>query len=198
LVGATFPCLELQVFAALDKRWSELMASAQQGDSRAYRELLTEILPVVRAAVRRRQGSLEGVEDVVQDVLLSLHRVRHTYDPSRSFRRWLFAIVHRRAIDRLRSRGRIAKHEDWLSPQIAERAHAADDGEHAHADFGPALVRALNALPASQRQAIDLVKLKELSLSEASAHSGVSVTALKVSVHRGMKTLKQRLGGNVI
>jgi len=188
--------LESATLDAVDRYWSELMVAAQEGDSDAYRELLNGIVPFLRAAVRRHHRGDDG-EDVVQDVLLSVHRVRHTYDRSRSFRRWLLAIAHRRSIDRLRVRIRIAKHEDWLSPELVERAASQQMAEPVDLDLAPALTRAIDALPAGQRQAIDLVKLKELSLAEASAHSGVSVSALKVSVHRAMKNLKQHFAGSL-
>ncbi len=193
-VNAPAHDLEAATLDLLDQHWAELMAAAQDGDARAYRELLTGIVPLLRAAARRHHAAHE-CEDVVQEILLSVHRVRHTYDPSRSFRRWLLTIARRRSVDRLRIRGRIAKHEDWLSPELAERVRDTDAHEPSDADLAPALTRVIDALPARQRQAIDLIKLKELSLAEASAQSGVSIGSLKVSVHRAMKNLKQHLAG---
>jgi len=186
--------LEFTTLDRLDRHWAELMTAAQNGDMEAYRQLLTGIVPLLRAGARRHHAAHE-CEDVVQEILLSVHRVRHTYDPSRSFRRWLLTIARRRSVDRLRIRGRIGKHEDWLSPELAAHTRDTDVLESYDADLAPVLARAIDALPASQRQAIDLVKLRELSLAEASAHSGVSVTSLKVSVHRAMKNLKQHLAG---
>ncbi len=70
---------------AQDQAWSALMVAAQGGDGRAYGVLLGEVAPFVRALVRRKCRDPETLEDVVQDVLLNLHRVRQTYDPARSF-----------------------------------------------------------------------------------------------------------------
>jgi RNA polymerase sigma-70 factor (ECF subfamily) len=172
-----------------DARWSALMAAAQSGDGAAYAELLREALPLLRVVVRARHRG-DAVEDVVQDILLSVHRVRHTYDPSRSFRAWLLAIAQRRSIDALRTRTRRHSRETALDPELPDmtRAHEADS-----AGAEASLARAMAALPAAQRQALELVKLHELSFAEASARSGHSVSALKVSVHRALKTLRAHL-----
>src|SRR5579859_4431481 len=90
-----------------DLRWSRLMAAAQGGDREAYRRLLGEIVPFIRAIVARQHRMADRAEDVVQDVLLTLHRVRHTYDPGRSFKHWLAMIARRRSIDALRRRLRL-------------------------------------------------------------------------------------------
>src|SRR5215470_16240733 len=78
-----------------DQRWSDLMARSQLGDRLAYARLLHEVVPFIRAIVARQHRTADRIEEVVQDVLLSVHRIRHIYEPSRSFRRWLCAIAHR-------------------------------------------------------------------------------------------------------
>ena len=81
---------------------SGLMRAAQQGDARAYDRLLRAILPELRGFARRRLSSAAEAEDAVQDTLLAIHTLRHTFDPDRPFRPWLLAIARRRVIDRLR------------------------------------------------------------------------------------------------
>src|ERR1700739_3811980 len=88
-----------------DGEWRRLMAAAQPGDRAAYERLLRDILPFIRAIVARQHRTRDRVEDAVQDVLLTLHRVRHTYDPSRPFTHWLATLAKRRAIDARRRRG---------------------------------------------------------------------------------------------
>ena len=88
-------------------RWGGLMARAQNGEQAAYRLLLEELTPYLRAVARRRLGQQE-VDDAVQDILLSLHSVRNTYDPARPFKPWLIAIAQRRLVDRIRG-GRPAR-----------------------------------------------------------------------------------------
>jgi len=174
--------------------WGMLMAAAQGGDRHAYDRLLREILPYIRAIVRKHHATADRVEDVAQDVLLTIHRVRHTYDPTRPFSKWLGAIAHRRAIDALRRRVRSDAHEIF-SP-IAYETFADPDANKeisAHEDSA-VLAEAIAALPPGQRQAVELLRLKELSLAEASAESGQSVGALKVSLHRAIRALQSILG----
>ena len=87
------------------------MRRAQSGDRPAYEQLLREVSPLIRALVRRHCSNRADIEEMVQDTLLTVHRVRHTYDPSRPFCPWLAAIAWRRSIDALRRRIRVSKYE---------------------------------------------------------------------------------------
>ena len=142
---------------------------------------------------RARTRSDELVEDVVQDSLLTLHRVRHTYEPGRPVRPWLAAIAARRAIDAMRRRGRQAArevHDPAAYETFADRQ--ANAGEASEASGS--LARMMSELTPRQKEALELVKLKEMSLAEASAESGQSVASLKVNIHRAMKKLRLGLG----
>ncbi|MCC7282551.1 MAG: sigma-70 family RNA polymerase sigma factor [Acetobacteraceae bacterium] len=180
-----------------DARWSRLMAAAQDGDARAYDILLREAVPLLRAVCRRRLagGTGDEVEDAVQDALLTIHRVRHTYDPARPLRPWLAAIAERRALDHGRRLGRAAARHAALgdAAELASPAPGADavlGGRRA----GERLRRAVDELPAAQRTALHLTKLAELDLAEASRRSGMSVGALKVATHRALRALRRRFG----
>ncbi|MEA2953447.1 MAG: hypothetical protein QOJ96_2967, partial [Alphaproteobacteria bacterium] len=89
-----------------DVRRSAWMAAAQAGDSAAYERLLRDCVPLIKAVARRQGVFGDRTDDVVQDVLLTIHRARQTYDPARSFTAWLRVIAERRAIDLLRQTGR--------------------------------------------------------------------------------------------
>lgn len=179
-----------------DRAWSALMAAAQDGDRLAYAELLTGVTPFIRALVRRRCRDPELMDDVVQDTLLTLHRVRASYDPRRPFSAWLAAIAARRAIDALRRQGRRRAHE--AQDQAAYETFADGSANKSEEAAGTAEVLQLliAALPERQRQALVLVKIGEMSLAEASAASGQSIGALKVNVHRALKALRGRLTGD--
>ena len=174
--------------------WSRLMAIAQDGDRAAYEKLLRDVVPFVRAiAAGHHRG--DRIEDVVQDVLLTVHRVRHTYDPARPFEAWLATIARRRSIDALRRRGRIAAIE--TKDDIAYETFA-DPGANKDTELtvrASGLGAAIAALPEGQREAIELLKVRDLSLREASQVSGKSIAALKVNVHRAIKSLRERLRG---
>jgi RNA polymerase sigma-70 factor (ECF subfamily) len=173
------------------------MAAAQDGDRAAYERLLGQILPLVRAIAARQHRASDRIEDVVQEVLLTIHRVRHTYDPSRPFSPWLAAIARRRSIDLLRRRGRIEAIEASDTRAYETFADpAANRGQQA-GDATAALGRAVSRLPQGQREALELLKLRELSLAEASQLTGRSAGALKVNVHRALKALRARLKGEL-
>jgi RNA polymerase sigma-70 factor (ECF subfamily) len=181
---------------ARDLRWSRLMAAAQAGDRRAYEDLLRECLPLLRQICRARLRDATEAEDAVQDTLLTIHRARASYDASRPFRPWLVAITERRALDRIRARGRRSGREAALDlaadlPAPTGSADAALDADRAAAK----LRDAVQDLPQSQRTALGLTKLQDMSLQEASARSGMSVGAIKVATHRAMQTLRRRLTG---
>ena len=177
-----------------DRIWSGWMAAAQDGDKAAYARLLADVTPFVRVLVRRRCADPNRAEDVVQEVLLTLHRVRHTYDPARPFTPWLAAIAGRRSIDALRRRFRLAAHEAHDPYAYETFVDVAANKELEAGDAAQVLAGLIATLPPGQREALELVKLKELSLLEASQISGQSVAALKVGVHRAIRALRLKAG----
>ncbi len=175
--------------------WSRMMAAAQAGDRRAYERLLRESVPFIRGIVFRLHRRPDRIEDVVQEVLLTVHRVRHTYDPNRPFKHWLAMIARRRSIDALRRRRR-TEHFEVADEQAYETF--ADPAANRQLEVSAAtegLGDAIAGLTSPQRQAIQLLKLGELSLAEAARVSGKSIAALKVNVHRAIKSLRKQLAG---
>jgi len=180
--------------AVTDAQLSELMRAAQQGDAVAYTTLLEAIAPRIRQIVgaRRHFAGQHAVEDLVQDVLLSVHSVRATYDASRPFGPWLLALIRNRLADGAR---RYARHSreigvDDLDVTFAARGPNSSDGRYGDPE---AMLQAIDRLPPGQRQAVELMKLKGLSLKEAAAESGLSVAALKVATHRAIASLRRAL-----
>jgi RNA polymerase sigma-70 factor (ECF subfamily) len=172
-----------------DRRWRAWMVAAQAGDAAAYEKLLLELLPYLRRQVAHRIGEPAEREDIVQNVLISLHRARHTYRSERPFGPWLRAVVRNASIDWMRARGRRLRHELALDlDEVAEPAgELAPPGEDA---LSPELAEALASLPASQREAVELLHLQGLSVAEAAERAGVSRGALKVRAHRGYRALR--------
>lgn len=176
--------------------WSRLMALAQRGDGASYVRLLRDITPLLRRVARRRwpAAGADAIEDVVQDVLLSLHAVRHTYTPGRPFEPWLMSILRHRLADSVRKSVRHSAREIAVD-NLEDIAPAVPVAEHE--DWRPdhhALHRAISDLPPAQRQAIELLKMKEMSLKEAAVETGMSIAALKVATHRAVKSLRAVFG----
>lgn len=169
------------------------MVAAQQGDAAAYEKLLLEMLPEVRRLVARRIGEVAEREDIVQNVLISIHRARHTYRSERSVLPWLRAIARNASIDWMRARGRRLRREsDQDVETLAESSYEAPlPGEDA---LSPEMLAALESLPPGQREAVELLQVRGLSVAEAAERAGVTQGALKVRAHRGYRALRERLG----
>jgi len=156
---------------------------------------LREVAPLLRRVIRRRRSFLQpqDIEDLVQDILLSVHAVRATYDPERPFLPWLLGIVQNRLAYGARRYWRRSAHE-----VLVDAAPVTFPDEGANIDIEvyrdpKALKEAIEDLPPGERDAIEMLKLREMSLKEASAASGKSIGALKVSVHRAMASLRKAL-----
>ena len=175
------------------------MGAAQDGDRAAYRALLHALLPLLDRVVQSRLRFLQAADrdDLVQDILLSVHASRATYNRRRPFMPWLMSIAHRRMVDRARRNGRQGVHEPlvdkFVDAAVAEESTERDSRYGDQYGDPEALREAVRALPMRQRTAIELLKLRELSLKEAAETSGVGISALKVSVHRAMKKLRGSL-----
>lgn len=178
-------CKELR-----ERRLAALMTASQGGDQAAYAELLRQVMPLLRRWIGLRIRQASEIEDIVQDTLLSLHLARATYDPSRRFLPWLSSIARNRMIDGIRRNVRRSALEVSVDqmPDVGEDLDPIGD----YSDH-EALRRAIKNLPKAQRQAVELVKLRDMALKEAAACCGSSIGALKTSVHRAIKTLRVSL-----
>lgn len=162
------------------------MICALDGDQSAYRQLLKRLVPILRQYLGRRVASgQEDVEDIVQETLLAIDTRRITYDRTRPFTPWVFAITHHKFVDLVR-RGRATA---MLSDDLI-----GDDGSGdaimAQVDIG----KLLDALPPKQADAIRAVKLDGLSVVEAAERQGIGESDVKISIHRGLKALMQKIG----
>lgn len=171
-------------------QWGQWMAAAQRGESASYQRLLEALLPEIRRFAVRRLRDLTAAEDVVQNVLLSLHRARHTYRAERPFEPWFWAIARNALIDAQRSR-RVRSVREVPLEDALDSAEAPPPRSMA---ISPELQRALESIPAAQRQAVELVQIEGLSVSEAAARAGTTPGALKVRAHRGYRALRRLLG----
>jgi RNA polymerase sigma-70 factor (ECF subfamily) len=167
------------------QQWPALMARAQAGDRAAYNQLLKAMVPAVRALVCKKIRDEGLVEDVIQETLLAIHRVRHTYDPQRPILPWVAAIASARAIDALRHRGRRQEVQD---EEELQRQPAASAESSADTDI---LSGYLDNLPLRQREIVESVHLREQSLAQAAAETNQSLSTVKSLLHRAMVNLRK-------
>ncbi len=171
--------------------WKEWAIKAQDGDKRAYSALLGELAPFIRNYLVGGLANPDWAEDITQEVLISVHKSLATYSPDRPFRPWVMAIVSFRRTDFLRkhysSRGNKQSpldDADFLRTHVTNPAHA---GEYKDIE------EALSELPEKQRKVFQMIKIEGYTAKEAATELDMSVSAVKVSAHRTMKKLKERL-----
>lgn len=171
--------------------WSRLMMQAQDGDAAAYRRLLSEIAPVLKAFLRPRLFSRDHVEDVSQEILLAIHTARHTYRPDQPFRHWMYGIARHKMLDHFRKTMRLNAHETNDETLVTFLAEPANNPEEALS--AKELRQALDQLPDKQRRLVTMTKLEGYSLTEAAAKLGMTEGAAKVAAHRAHRKLKEWL-----
>lgn len=165
-----------------------LMKASLKGDSLAHRNLLERLSRHLRAYYKGKLArigrSATEAEDLVQEALMAIHTRRHTYDPDRPLTPWVHALARYKLIDHLRqTRASMAD----VPLEDAEEITAQDD--HVGTESATDITRLLSQLPDKMRRAIQSVKLDGLSVAEAASRCGMSESAVKVNVHRGLKAL---------
>lgn len=167
-----------------------LAAAAQRGDRSAYDSLLSCIISICRSYCSGRIYDSALIEDTVQEVLISVHTSLAAYNPEKPFRPWLMAIIARRSYDMLRkimrNRGMLIYDEELISAMPAPEFRL-------HHDFSDELNRALALLPNKMAEIIRLLKRDRYSMREIAEKMNMSVSAVKVSAHRGYAKLREIL-----
>jgi RNA polymerase sigma-70 factor (ECF subfamily) len=175
-------------------RLSELFKLGQAGDREAYRKLLEMMMEILtgyfsRSLGRGRNADSPEVGDLVQETLMAIHEKRATFDPSARFGPWMFAIARYKMIDYFRRNGREKVSADWERLEATLVSEGDSESLATHED----LECLLGFLPEKQGTLLRMLKLEGRSVKDVSESFGMSESALKVTVHRAMKTLKLRL-----
>lgn len=175
-----------------DRQWREWAALAQQGDRKAYGLLLRAVVPFIRAVVAPRVANPDWTDDIVQDVLMSLHRALHTYSPDRPFRPWLSAIIAFRRTDFLRRHYSGRRHQsvslddpEFIAGHVTGTAFAGEFKD---------VEKALGSFSDKQRRVFIRMRIEGHSAEEVAREMDMTVSAVKVSVHRTANRLKELLG----
>lgn len=165
-----------------------LVTASLDGEAAAYRALLDRLSRHLRAYYKNKLARIDRsateAEDLVQDALVAIHTRRHTYDLGQPFTPWVHAIARYKLIDHLRH-----TKASMTDVPIEDAGEVMAQDDHAGAESALDLNRLLARLPDKMRRAIRCVKLEGLSVAEAAARCGMSESAVKVSIHRGLKAL---------
>lgn len=166
------------------------MIKALDGDADAYRSLLRLLAPLLRAYFRRRLNSEDAAEDLVQETLMAIHSKKGTFDRSRPFTAWLFAIARYKLADHFRRSHRLVDIDtldvELAVPSLEDASLAAIDIDRLLADLTP-----------KQRQAIHATKVEGYSLSEVAIAANISPSDAKMSVYRGLRKMAARVQGKM-
>jgi len=161
------------------------------GDGVAYRAFLKELSTHLRSYFRKRLASLpDEVEDLVQESLIAMHNQRHTYDTKQPLTAWIHAIAKYKLVDLMRRRARHEVLHDPLDDEMEFAVPSDDEASDARRDVAVLL----DQLPERQRLPIVHTKLEGLSVAETAQLTGMSESAVKVGVHRGLKALAALIG----
>ncbi len=175
-----------------EDRLRDLLLRGMAGDSGAYHDFLKQLSAHLRAFLRRRLTQLpDEVEDLVQEILLAVHNQRHTYNAKQPLTAWVHAIARYKLIDMLRRRTGHEALNDPFDDEIDVLAASDTEAMEAKRD----LAKLLAQLPDRQRLRIQYVKLDGLSVVEAARMTGMTESAVKVGVHRGLKALAAKIRG---
>ena len=167
---------------------ARLMRAAIAGDERAYGEFLRRAACLVRGFARRKivQGGIDP-EDIVQETLLAIHIKRHTWRDDAPVTPWLYAIARYKLIDAFRRRGRRVEIEiDEIAEAVAEPQPETGEGMGDRPCAGE--------LAPGQRSVVAAVSVDGCSISETAKNLGMSETAVRVALHRGLAAIARRFG----
>jgi RNA polymerase sigma-70 factor (ECF subfamily) len=178
---------------ANEAKLKNLLLLGLAGDEPAYHAFLQELSAHLRAFLRKRLARLpDEVEDLVQESLLAVHNQRHTYDARQPLTAWIHAIAKYKLVDLLRRRAK----RELLTDPLDEEFDLASPAGNAAADARRDLGKLLEKLPERQRLPIVHMKLEGLSVAETARLTGMSESAVKVGVHRGLKALARMIRGD--
>ncbi len=172
-----------------EQRLRDALLLGLGGDADAYRRFLRQLGTHLRAFFRRRLFNWpDDVEDLVQETLMAVHARRETYQPDQPLTAWVHAIARYKLIDLLRSRSVREALHDPLDDELELFAASEQDAGDARRDLGALLA----SLPERQRVPIEMVKIQGRSVAETAVFTGMSESAVKVGIHRGLKALAAR------
>jgi RNA polymerase sigma-70 factor (ECF subfamily) len=167
-----------------------LMRKSLNGDKRAYAEILQETTRFLRPFLAKRLSFTNEVDDLLQEILISIHKARHTYDGNRPYRPWVYAIARFRLQDHLRAHyadqlhhaDDLSEMEEFLREDVTESAisYESISGE-------------IQKLPEKQAVILKLMHQEGYTAKEIAEKIGMNESAVKVAAHRAYKILRRRL-----
>lgn len=175
-----------------DLQWADLMRAANRGDTASYRRLLAALAPALRSFAGRafaRSGlSRDEVEDAVQETLLAVHLKRHTWDEHQPLLPWVKAIARNKVIDALRRKG------GNLHVPIDDVSDTLADDRVVDAGHSSDVASAVSFLKERDRAIVVAMSIEGASARDMAERLAMSEGAVRVALHRALKSLAKTLG----
>ena len=173
---------------AQEAQYRAWMLASLGGDEAAYRMLLQGLTRHLRSYYARRLDPA-AAEDAVQETLIAIHTRRATYDPALPFTAWVYGIARYKLIDEYR------RHKRRATVPLDEAAELFGHDEAEEAIAKRDVTKLLAKLSPAKRALVQDIKLDGVSVADVALRTGMSESAVKVSVHRAVKTLGEGLEG---
>ena len=177
-----------------EQHLTQLIRAAQQGCNKSYHEFLVGITPLLAGFIHKRIGQGNDHDDILQEVLIGVHKATNTFNTDRSLYRWLFAIADYKVKDYLRAYYRKNRYQTVDIDNIAELLTSDETFCPVSNELtvGNQLDHLLAILPERQREIIRLMKIQGFSSKEVAEQLSMSETNVKVTAHRGYQILRQQ------
>lgn len=163
----------------------DLLRAANRGDQRAYAAFLTAVTPIVRGVARSRGAGLgpEACEDIVQETLLAIHQKRQTWRADSPLRPWLYAIVRHKVVDAFRARGKRVQLSIDDFAEVLPAEEGPDPTERSDVE------RIVARLDPRSARIVRAIGIEGATAAEVAAATGMTETAVRVALHRGLRRL---------
>jgi RNA polymerase sigma-70 factor (ECF subfamily) len=155
-----------------------------------FRDQLVALIPSLRSFARGLCGWRDLADDLAQDAMMRGWAARHSFTPGTNFRAWMFMILRNQFYTTIRKNKRMTSWDPEVAERVLVEAPAQQSAIHV-AD----VAKALQLLPAEQREVLLLVGANGVSYEEAAEIIGCAIGTIKSRLARGRKALALLIDG---
>lgn len=168
--------------------FKELIIKAQGGDSKTYNEFLTQISSFLKNYLRRRIFAQNEIEEVIQEILLAVHKSLHTFDSKKSFMGWFMSIVEYKVVDYIRVTEKVMLSKNMQDiPNISYYLNS-------DSDLKVDIEKAFSNLNLKEKNVLTLLKIEGQSVHVVAKQLEMTESNVKVTAHRAYINLRKYLG----
>jgi len=174
----------------LENQLKEQFLKANNGDKKSYETFLNNIEKMAYKYVQSHISNVHVHDDIVQEILISIHQSRHTYNPSKNLNPWIYAIFHYRTSDHLRKAYK--NKEDSIPEEEFEKIK-----EHYNVtktiESTELIDKAFKHLNEKQRKVVIMSKIEGYTTAEIAHKMNLNINTVKVTIHRSLEKMRKVL-----